>query len=260
MSSNATDSPESAANVSSLGPQRLDSESSDIRQLAELTAGLSADSLKQQLQAIHALAALGGVGEPALAKFIQDRMAEQNPDDPTAAHGSAYQMLYQGSSAEAKALIQAFPDGLVCPQSDRGVDYRGLQMLLVQKKYQMADKVTMQKLCELAGEQAIERKWVYFTEINQMPLLDLQAIDLIWGLYSEDKFGWSKQRQLWLRLGQDWNRLWTQLQWKTDGAWTRYPNEFIWDLSAPVGHLPLSNQLRGVRTMDSLLCHPAWSD
>ncbi len=259
MSSNAIDSPESAANVSQLGSQQSDSNKSDTCQLAKLTADLSAASLKQQLQAIHALAALGEAGELALADFIRHRMAERNPDEPTAAHGSAYQILYQGSSAAAKALIEAFPDGLVCPQSDRGVDYQDLQMLLVQQKYQMADKVTMQKLCELAGDQAIERKWVYFTEVSQFPVIDLQAIDLIWGLYSEDKFGWSKQRQLWLRLGQNWERLWTQLQWKTDGAWTRYPNEFIWDLSAPVGYLPLSNQLRGVRTMDSLLCHPAWS-
>jgi hypothetical protein len=30
-------------------------------------------------------------------------------------------------------------------------------------------------------------------------------------------------------------------------------------LTAPVGHLPLSNQLRGVRVMEALLCHPAWT-
>ena len=255
MSSNAIDSPESTANTS----QQVNSSRSDALRVAELTADLSADSQKQQFKAIHALAASGEAGELALAEFVQSR-TEQEIGELTAAHGSAYQILHQGSSKAAKNLIAAFPAGLLCPQSDRGVDYRDLQMLLIQQKYQMADKLTTQKLCELAGEQAVGRKWVYFTEVNQFPATDLRAIDRLWRLYSEDKFGWSQQRQLWLRLGQDWERLWGQLQWKTDGAWTRYPNEFIWDLSAPVGHLPLSNQLRGVRTMDSLLCHPAWSD
>ncbi|MGB3297449.1 MAG: GUN4 domain-containing protein, partial [Phormidesmis sp.] len=61
-------------------------------------------------------------------------------------------------------------------------------------------------------------------------------------------------------LGKDWERLWVQLLWKSaEGSWTRYPNEFVWDLaSAPSAHLPLSNQLRGVRAMNALLSHPAW--
>ena len=255
MSSNAIDSPESTANAS----QQLNSSRSDTLRVAELTADLYAESQKQQFKAIHALAALGEAGELALAEFVQ-HIAEKGIGELTAAHGSAYQVLYRGSSTAAENLIAAFPVGLWCPQSDRGVNYQDLQMLLVQQKYQAADKLTTQKLCELAGQQAVERKWVYFTEVNQLPATDLQAIDRLWRLYSEDKFGWSQQRRLWLRLGQDWDRLWGQLQWKTNGTWTRYPNEFIWDLSAPVGHLPLSNQLRGVRTMNSLLCHPAWNN
>ncbi len=261
MSSNAIDSAEPAATTSQFSAHRPNSNRPDLDpdKLDVLVSDLSEGSLKKQLQAVRDLAALGAVGEPALLAFVQHRMAEQTPDEPTAAHGSAYQILYRSTSAAARAFIQAFPEGLVCPQSDRGVDYHDLQMLLVKQEYEMADQVTMQKLCELAGDQAIARKWVYFTEVSQFPAIDLQAIDIIWRLYSEDKFGWSKQRELWLRLGQDWERLWTQLQWKTGNTWTRYPNEFIWDLSAPVGHLPLSNQLRGVRTMDSLLCHPAWN-
>ena len=39
--------------------------------------------------------------------------------------------------------------------------------------------------------------------------------------------------------------------------WTRYPGSFTWSLEAPEGHLPLVNQLRGVRLMDALLSHPA---
>ena len=229
--------------------------------LETLTAALTADSLKKQLRAIHDIEALGEKGELLLVDFVRDRMSEQNPDEPTAAHGSAYQILYRGTSEAAKALIEEFPDGLVCPQSDKGIDYSDLQMLLVRQEYQAADKLTNQKLCELAGESATARKWVYFTEVSQLPVIDLQAMDVIWSLYSENKFGWRQQQALWTRLGKDWERLWIQLSWKSaEGKWTHYPNEFIWYLaSAPAAHLPLCNQLRGVRAMNSLLSHPAWN-
>lgn len=84
------------------------------------------------------------------------------------------------------------------------------------------------------------------------------TIDTLWQTYSEGKFGYQIQRQLWLSLGKDYTQLWTKLKWKSGNKWTKYPQEFIWDLSAPIGHLPLSNQLRGVRVMDALLSHPAW--
>lgn len=272
MSSNATKSTESAPNLS----QQIPSSSSNCQandqangqlgadDLEALAAALSTGELKKQLQTIRDVEALKAekriAGEAILVDFVRDRMSPKNPDEPTAAHGSAYQLLYSSTSESAKSLIEEFPDGLVCPQSDKGIDYSDLQMLLVGKEYQAADKLTNQKLCELAGESAVERKWVYFTEVSQFPIIDLRAMDVIWSLYSEDKFGWRKQQALWTRLGKDWDRLWIQMLWKSaEGSWTRYPNEFIWDLaSAPPAHLPLSNQLRGVRAMSSLLCHPAW--
>jgi hypothetical protein len=271
MSSNATsnsiESSESAANSSqristplSLN-KSLNKTDMGADQLEILITALSTHNLKKQFSAIRDIAALGMAGEAALVAFVRDRMSPQNPDEPTAAHGSAYQILSKGTSEAAKSFIQEFPDGLVCPQSDQGIDYSDLQRLLVYKDYQAADKLTNQKLCELAGPSAAARKWLYFTEVSQLPVIDLQAIDIIWGLYSEDKFGWSKQQALWTRLGKNWEKLWLQLLWKSaEGSWTRYPNAFIWDLdSAPLAHLPLSNQLRGVRVMNALLCHPAWN-
>jgi len=228
----------------------------DSTDLTVLVATLSTGTLKKQLQAISELSNLQGAGEQALIAFVREGLDGK----PTAAHGSAYQRLYSATSEPAQQFIaQTVPTGLITPISAQEIDYSDLQMLLIRKEYQAADKLTTEKLCELAGERAVQRKWVYFTEASQFSATDLQTMDLLWRLYSEDKFGWSKQRELWMRLGQDWERLWPQLLWKSaEGKWTRYPGEFIWDLSAPVGHLPLSNQLRGVRMIDSLLSHPAW--
>lgn len=142
--------------------------------------------------------------------------------------------------------------------SDRGVDYAPLQELLQQGQFQAADRLTLQLMCQAAGAQATQRGWLYFTEVDQLPIADLQTLDRVWRQASGDRFGFSIQRQIWLGLGKTWDKLWPAIGWKQDNHWTRYPDEFTWDLSAPRGHLPLSNQLRGVRVLASILSHPAW--
>lgn len=148
---------------------------------------------------------------------------------------------------------------IVLLKSERNIDYSPLETLLKAQDFQAADKMTLEKLCELAGVEATQRGWLYFTEVENFPVSDLQTIDRLWRNYSEGKFGFSVQREIWLSLGKNWEKLWPKIGWKTGNNWTRYPNEFTWTLSAPKGHLPLSNQLRGVRVMASLLSHPAWT-
>ncbi|WP_083636681.1 GUN4 domain-containing protein [Leptolyngbya sp. 'hensonii'] len=143
--------------------------------------------------------------------------------------------------------------------SNRGIDYCPLKELLAQQDFQAADRLTLQKLCELAGPGALERKWLYFTEVASLPDQDLHTIDALWKFYSEGKFGFSVQRQIWLGVGKNWEKFWPRIGWRSGNNWTRYPQEFIWNLTAPAGHLPLSNQLRGVRVIEALLCHTAWT-
>jgi len=61
-------------------------------------------------------------------------------------------------------------------------------------------------------------------------------------------------------VGKRYDLLWPKIGWKNDGVWTRYPSSFCWSLNAPEGHMPLINQLRGVRLMDSILRHPSISN
>lgn len=143
--------------------------------------------------------------------------------------------------------------------SDRGVDYSNLRELLQAEQFQEADRITLQLMCEAAGPQAAGRGWLYFTEVDQLPVTDLRTIDQLWLAVSEGRFGFSVQRKIWLGQGKTWEKLWPVIGWKQGNHWTRYPDEFIWDLTAPQGHLPLSNQLRGVRVLASILSHPAWS-
>ncbi|HIK46305.1 MAG TPA: GUN4 N-terminal ARM-like repeat domain-containing protein [Leptolyngbyaceae cyanobacterium M65_K2018_010] len=225
--------------------------------LADLREQLAGDSLKRQLSAVHELVARGEAGTDILKATLLERQHQP----PTILDGRMVQMLYATQQEDLQTfLAHHWPQGRFPMPSERGIDYGPLQHCLVAQDFQEADRLTLVKLCELAGPTAVRRKWVYFTEVDQFPSLDLQTLDRLWLAYSEGKFGFSVQRRLWLSLGQNWDKLWPRLAWKEDNIWTRYPSGFIWDLSAPDGHLPLSNQLRGVRMLAALLAHPAWQE
>lgn len=230
---------------------------SDGDTLVNLRSQLQGDALKKQLSAVHELLALGQEGIEVLTTTLADRKDER----ATVLDGKIFQVIYATQQESLRAfLAQHWPQGRLDMPSELGIDYDPLQRLLIEQDFEEADRLTLAKLCELAGPTAVKRKWVYFTEVEQFPAVDLHTIDRLWLIYSEGKFGFSVQRRLWLSLGQNWDKFWPRIAWKDDNIWTRYPGGFIWDLSAPDGHLPLSNQLRGVRMMSSLLTHPAWSE
>ncbi|MEM8831395.1 MAG: GUN4 N-terminal ARM-like repeat domain-containing protein [Cyanobacteria bacterium P01_G01_bin.19] len=210
---------------------------------------------KKQLKSVARLLEEGEAG----LSTLMDWMVSINLPSENLALGKAYQALYSRQDPQIQSFLASnFPQGVVSLESERGVDYQPLLQLLAQSDFQGADVLTLQKLCELAGAAAVARKWVYFTEVESFPVTDLRTLDRLWLMNSEGKFGFSVQRKIWLSVGKDFARLWTKIDWKKDNIWTRYPKEFVWDLSAPVGHLPLSNQLRGVRFIDALFAHPAW--
>lgn len=225
--------------------------------LDNLRVKFKSESEKNQQQLIPDLLNAGDAGLDILMEFL----LEHQSSPPSLVSGIAYQALYSSDSAIATEFLQKhFPTGIVPLHSDRQIDYTSLQQLLAKQDFLAADRLTLEKLCQLAGLEAVQRKWLYFTQVENFPITDLQTINSLWLIHSEGKFGFSVQRQAWLSLGKNWEKLWVKIGWKKGNNWTRYPNEFIWDLTAPKGHLPLTNQLRGVRVMSSLLSHPAWSN
>lgn len=227
------------------------------KEVSRLRERLSSRLDKTRLDAFTGLVAQGSEGLTVLQEAL---LAEQASGNFTWLSGSIYQLLSTDDSESARAfLAKHFPDGLLPLTSGRFVDYSHLQQLLVEGQYKQADIETIAKICELAGEAATKRKWIYFSEVDQLPTEDLETLDLLWRVYSQGRFGFSVQREIWLGSGQVWEQLWPKLGWKDGNTWTRYPGSFTWDLTAPRGHLPLTNQLRGVRVMDALMNHPAFS-
>ena len=137
------------------------------------------------------------------------------------------------------------------------LNYNDLQLNLLNQDFEEADRLTSAYLRKLAGKVAENRGYVFYSEVKNMPGEDLDTIDRLWKIYSQGKFGFSNQAKILKSVGKRYDLLWPKIGWKKDGIWTRYPSSFCWSLKAPDGHMPLVNQLRGVRLMDSILRHPS---
>ena len=144
--------------------------------------------------------------------------------------------------------------------SNVNINYEELQLMLLEQRFEDADRLTSSYLRKLAGNLAEKRGYVFYSEVNNMSGIDLQTIDRLWNIYSNGRFGFSNQAKILKTVGKKYELLWPKIGWKKEGFWTRYPNSFCWSLDAPDGHMPLINQLRGVRLMDSILRHPAISE
>ena len=229
-----------------------------VELLESLKVQLRDASPKKQLPVLFQLLEFQSPGYQVLMEFL---LAAKQQDPSVISAGRALQLLSQIQEEAVKVfLAEHFPAGLVPLPSACKVDYSEIQTALIQQDFETADRLTLQKMCELAGPTAVKRKWIYFTEVNAFPKIDLKTLDQLWFIYSEGKFGFSKQREIWIGIDKNWERLWSKIAWKEGNLWTRYPGGFIWSLEAPVGHLPLTNQLRGVRVMDALMNHPAWTE
>lgn len=231
--------------------------------VSELLTQLKNASEKNIVSVIDQLAS-DADGCAALMSYLQERyaatQASTTSPSPDLIAGKIYQVLFESNSPTCADFLQThFPIGVVPLRSAQAIDYHPLQILLAKQDFQAADQLTLQKMCELAGAAAVQRKWIYFTEVEQFPAIDLQTLDALWLVHSAGRFGFSVQRELWLSTGKNWDKLWSKIGWKEGNNWTRYPQGFTWDLTAPKGHLPLSNQLRGVRVIASLMKHPAWT-
>ncbi len=194
-----------------------------------------------------------------LLPLIEDRLDGFDATGEDWACGWLLQLLAADDLERRVALVERYPSGWLATPSAAGLDYGPLQRHLLLQEYEPADRLTSEALRQLAGLDAVRRGYVYYSEVAAMPAADLEALDRLWLVYSRGRFGFSVQGRLLLSCDGQWERLWPKLGWKANGIWTRYPRSFTWSVEAPEGHLPLVNQLRGVRLMDALLQHPALS-
>jgi hypothetical protein len=193
-----------------------------------------------------------------LLPLIPDQLDRLDATGDDWAAGVLVQVLLAADpDGQGAAFLARYPDGWLALSSASGVDYAPLQRHLMQQEFEDADRLTSTMLRQLAGPGAEQRGYVFYSEVAAIPSVDLESLDRLWICYSRGRFGFSVQGRLLQGCNGRWDRLWPRLGWKHEGRWTRYPGSFTWSIEAPEGHMPLVNQLRGVRLMDALLHHPA---
>ncbi len=190
-----------------------------------------------------------------LLPLIPDQLDRLDATGDDWAAGLLVQLLL--AEGQAEPFLARHPTGWLAVGSAAGLDYAPLQQHLMRQQFEDADRLTSTMLRQLAGPAAEQRGYVFYSEVAPIPPVDLESLDRLWICYSRGRFGFSVQGRLLQACNGAWERLWPRLGWKQEGRWTRYPGSFTWSLEAPEGHMPLVNQLRGVRLMDALLHHPA---
>lgn len=178
--------------------------------------------------------------------------------------GSSPHMGAGAGSASGAELLgvsvsRASAEGGPTLVSSMGVDYAPLRDLMEAKDFKAADAETRRLLIVLAGKAAEKRGWVYFSEVKTIPVEDMSTLEGLWQHYSKGKFGFVAQRKIWRQCRSQFDKFAEQVSWFTDKWKNRnWPDEFIYDLDAPVGHLPLTNCIRGAQVLEELLNHTAF--
>jgi len=147
-----------------------------------------------------------------------------------------------------------------------GYDFIPLLTALKTADFLEADRLTREGLIKIAGEAAVARGFVYFSEVASIPHEDLASFERLWLTYSGGKFGYSVQHSIFetKKVSRNLDLLYDRIGWKNgQGRLLRWlpdkGNEFVYDLDkAKEGHLPLTNTLRGSKLLERMLDHPLW--
>lgn len=154
-------------------------------------------------------------------------------------------------------------------KSEVGVDYSRLQELLSQGQWQEADEETLRVMLKAANREP--EGFLDVDSIEEFPCTDLRTIDQLWVKYSDGRFGFSVQKQIYQESGakldglpttplenEIWREFGDRVGWRIGGSWLSY-EDLEWSPGvpelAPKGHLPTA-RAGFVRNTLGIRVHP----
>jgi hypothetical protein len=186
-----------------------------------------------------------GQGEYERA-FVNFKQAEQ------LGHPEATKMLIENEKQKEIA-----EDGL---WSEKGIDYFPLRDSLRAREWESADQETYKVMIHALNKQMGE--WFTADDLLNFPCTDLLTIDRLWTKYSQNHFGLSVQKNIYINSGAElngqypgdkvWNDFGKRVGWKVRNQWISYARlEF--SKSAPRGHLPGGGTVWGVGIVNCVM-------
>lgn len=101
--------------------------------------------------------------------------------------------------------------------------YATLEQLLQTQKWREADQETYRLMITTMGKE--EGQWLNSDDLKTFPTEDLQMLDLLWVRYSDGKWGFSVQKQIWEDCGslKDYDEFkktfCNRIGWTNNGTW-----------------------------------------
>ncbi|NEQ39873.1 MAG: Clp protease [Okeania sp. SIO3I5] len=145
--------------------------------------------------------------------------------------------------AEEKVTENSFQNDEIELLSDKNVDYTKLRDFLANGEWKEADQETarcMFKVADLKEDNSLRAE-----DIENFPCKDLCTIDRLWVKYSNGKFGFSVQKEIYYNLGgkkeyneEVWKEFAYKVGWRKGEKWLYY-SDLKFDISTHyTGHLP----------------------
>lgn len=119
-------------------------------------------------------------------------------------------------------------------QNSANRKYQQLEEFLKRGQWREADLETRRLILQIAGR--TKQGNLNVKSINSFPCSSLSIINNLWMKYSQGHFGFSVQKEIYLNCKSFINFA-KEVNWYVDDIWLNH-NDYIFDLSAPKGHLP----------------------
>jgi eukaryotic-like serine/threonine-protein kinase len=150
---------------------------------------------------------------------------------------------------------------IVVRQYFQSVNYRQLETFLKKKEWKAADDETREIMLKVARRE--REGTLNQASLDIFPCEVISNIDRLWVKYSDNYFGFSIQKKIYLELKADsdnseiaWKKFGDRVGWQHEGSWLSSRADLIFETSAPRGHLPTGCVFwgYGIRGWEILLC------
>ncbi|MBE9139406.1 GUN4 domain-containing protein [Nodosilinea sp. LEGE 07088] len=129
--------------------------------------------------------------------------------------------------------------------SEKGIDYTRLRDLLKAQDWRAADRETYEVMIRAVGKKSGD--WFTEDELLNFPCADLLTIDRLWVNYSQGKFGFSVQKQIYVETGnpldsqyhkETWEAFCDRVGWRKAGNYLNYSDLKANPSLSPTGEFP----------------------
>ncbi|MEB3881862.1 GUN4 domain-containing protein, partial [Lyngbya sp. CCY1209] len=153
--------------------------------------------------------------------------------------------IIEAIKSEIKPILSEVREISIVSKSS-GFDYNQLKIFLKSGNWKAADEETARAMLEVAGQ--TQRGYLDSDDIKNFPCEDLRIIDGLWVKYSNGRFGFSAQKQIYINSGGRldgsypgdtiWYWFADKVRWRVKGSWLSL-SDGTFSMRAEKGHLPL---------------------